>query len=155
MVPDDRETTPPTTSAQAAPARLPPREVRRSGDGRARPRFGDEAGVEREPVRTAAVRAGRHRTSATGDLNRYSDHRATAVREALAERLEPSPDVSRRLWLGRAAPAVLLAPDGIVAMTGCRRSFEAYPIYTAVSGTSMVAVREPAEALDMAGLARP
>src|SRR6516165_5291634 len=74
--------------------------------------------------------------SAASSLNRYSDHRATALREALADRLEVSP---AHIAVGCGSVGllqqILLAyvDPGQDVLYGWR-SFESYPIYTALVG---------------------
>jgi histidinol-phosphate aminotransferase len=92
--------------------------------------------------------------SAADSLNRYSDHRASAVRDALGERLDLEPD---RIAVGCGSVGLLqqillaYAESGDEVAYGWR-SFEAYPIYTAIAGASIVAVANRHEAIDMDGL---
>jgi histidinol-phosphate aminotransferase len=84
-------------------------------------------------VRAALADAG-------GGINRYPDHRATAVREALADRLGVTP---AHVAVGCGSVGLLqqlllaYADEGDEVLYAWR-SFEAYPIYTAIAGATEV-----------------
>jgi histidinol-phosphate aminotransferase len=91
------------------------------------------------PPLDAVVRA---IAEAAATTNRYADHRATAVREALAERLGVGPD---QVTVGNGTVGLLQqlclsfveAGDEVVYPW---RSFEVYPVYTQLAGGSSVTV---------------
>ncbi len=92
---------------------------------------------------------------AADELNRYPDHRATAVREALAGRFGRTAD---EIAVGCGSVGLLqqlmltYVDPGDEVVYGWR-SFEAYPIYTQTVGGVIVAVPNRAdEHLDMAGI---
>ncbi len=101
------------------------------------------------PVREALA-------AALGGLPRYPDHRATAVREALADRVGLTPD---RVTVGCGSVGILqqllltYVDPGQEVLYGWR-SFEAYPIYTRTVGGTEVTVPNRREALDIAGITR-
>ena len=92
--------------------------------------------------------------SATETLNRYADHRASALRSALAERLGLAVD---QVGVGCGSVGLLqqillaYADPGDEVLYGWR-SFEAYPIYTTIVGATEVAVPNRFQALDMAAI---
>ncbi len=92
--------------------------------------------------------------SATDSLNRYADHRAAALREALASRLRLQPE---QVGVGCGSVGLLqqillaYADPGDEVLYGWR-SFEAYPIYTTIVGATAVTVPNQFEALDMAAI---
>ena len=87
-------------------------------------------------------------------MNRYPDHRATAVREALAARLHRTAD---HIAVGCGSVGILqqllltYVDPGAEVVYGWR-SFEAYPIYTQTVGGVAVAVPNRGHELDMAGI---
>jgi len=93
-------------------------------------------------------------TAALGGLPRYPDHRATAVRETLADRLGLTAD---RITVGCGSVGILqqllltYVDPGQEVLYGWR-SFEAYPIYTRTVGGAEVTVPNRREALDVAGM---
>jgi histidinol-phosphate aminotransferase len=93
-------------------------------------------------------------TAALGGLPRYPDHRATAVRETLADRLGLTAD---RVTVGCGSVGILqqllltYVDPGQEVLYGWR-SFEAYPIYTRTVGGAEVTVPNRREALDIAGM---
>jgi len=95
-------------------------------------------------------------TAALGGLPRYPDHRATAVREALADRVGLTPD---RVAVGCGSVGILqqllltYVDPGKEVLYGWR-TFEAYPIYTRTVGGTEVTVPNRREALDIAGITR-
>lgn len=75
-------------------------------------------------------------TEAASGVNRYADHRAGAVRAALAERLGVSPE---QVTVGNGSSGVLQQIFQTYVARGDRvlfpwRSFEVYPIYTRLAG---------------------
>jgi histidinol-phosphate aminotransferase len=92
--------------------------------------------------------------SAADALNRYADHRAEAVRAALAERLGVGVE---QIAVGCGSVGLLqqillaYAEPGHEVLYGWR-SFEAYPIYATIVGASEVRVPNRFQALDMAGI---
>jgi histidinol-phosphate aminotransferase len=94
------------------------------------------------------------RVAAAGSMHRYADHRATAVREALAKRHGLSVD---QIAVGCGSVGLLqqlllaYADPGDEVLYGWR-SFEVYPIYTQTVGATIVAVPNRFEALDMPAL---
>lgn len=93
--------------------------------------------------------------SAADELNRYPDHRATAVREALAARLgRTADDIAVGCGsVGLLQQLLLTYVDAGDEVVYGWRSFEAYPIYTQTVGGVIVAVPNRAdEHLDMAGI---
>lgn len=88
-----------------------------------------------EPIVAAVCAAAR-------GLNRYADHRATAVREALAAKLGVDLE---RVTVGNGSVGLLqqvaltYLDDGDEALYPWR-SFEAYPIYTALAGAESVQI---------------
>jgi histidinol-phosphate aminotransferase len=101
------------------------------------------------PSVVEAVRAG-----AAAAMHRYPDHRATAVREALAARHGLSPE---QVMVGCGSVGLLqqllltYADPGDEVLYGWR-SFEAYPIYTETVCAESVQVRNRFEAIDLRGL---
>ena len=77
---------------------------------------------------------------AAGAVNRYPDHRATAVREALADRLGlPPAHVAVGCGsVGLLQQLLLAYADPGDEVLYAWRSFEAYPIYTAIAGATEV-----------------
>ncbi len=80
--------------------------------------------------------------AAAPGLNRYADHRATAVREALATKLGVAVD---GVTIGNGSVGLLQQVALTYLEAGCEalypwRSFEAYPIYTALAGAESVQV---------------
>jgi histidinol-phosphate aminotransferase len=111
----------------------------------------NELPFEPLPSVLAAVRA------ASADLNRYPDHRATALRARIAAEhgLDPS-------WVAVGAGSVGLLQQLCLAYAGPGdevafgwRSFEAYPVFTALAGATAVTVPLHArtQAIDLDGLA--
>jgi histidinol-phosphate aminotransferase len=94
--------------------------------------------------------------AAAATLNRYADHRATVVREALAERHGLAVD---QVAVGCGSVGLLqqllltYADPGDEVLYGWR-SFEAYPIYTQTMGGVSVQVPNRFEALDLAAVTR-
>jgi histidinol-phosphate aminotransferase len=94
--------------------------------------------------------------AALGGLPRYPDHRATAVREALADRIGITAD---RVTVGCGSVGILqqllltYVDPGDEVLYGWR-SFEAYPIYTRTVGGTEVTVPNRREALDIDGIVR-
>jgi histidinol-phosphate aminotransferase len=92
--------------------------------------------------------------SAAEALNRYSDHRAEALRAALADRLGVIAD---QIAVGCGSVGLLqqivlaFVERGDDVVYGWR-SFEAYPIYSTIVGASQIQVPNRFEALDMAGI---
>ena len=92
--------------------------------------------------------------SAAESLNRYADHRASALRAALADRLGLGVD---EVGVGCGSVGLLqqsllaYADPGDEVLYGWR-SFEAYPIYTTIVGATAITVPNRCEALDMAGI---
>lgn len=89
-------------------------------------------------------------------INRYPDHRATAVREALAGRLGVTP-----AHVAVGCGSVGLLQQLLLAFADPReevlyawRSFEAYPIYTAIVGATEVTTPLRFHGLDMAALTK-
>ncbi len=81
-------------------------------------------------------------TAAASGVNRYADHRAGAVRAALADRLGVTAD---RVTVGNGSSGVLQQIFQTYVARGDRvlypwRSFEVYPIYTRLSGGESVTV---------------
>ena len=93
---------------------------------------------------------------AAGAINRYPDHRAAVVREALAERLGLT---SAHVAIGCGSVGLLqqlllaFADPGDEVLYAWR-SFEAYPIYTAIVGATEVTTPLRFHGLDMAALAK-
>lgn len=92
---------------------------------------------------------------AAAGLNRYADHRATAVRERLAEWLSVD---SEAVAVGCGSVGLLqqfaltyVDPDDEVVYPW--RSFEVYPVYTQLAGGRAVTVPLVADGFDLAGLA--
>jgi histidinol-phosphate aminotransferase len=94
--------------------------------------------------------------TATATLARYADHRATAVREALAERHGLAVE---QVAVGCGSVGLLqqllltYADPGDEVLYGWR-SFEAYPIYTQTVGATSVQVPNRFEALDLAAVTK-
>jgi histidinol-phosphate aminotransferase len=89
-------------------------------------------------------------------LHRYSDHRAQAVRAALADRLGvPVEQVAVGCGSVGLLQQILLAyaDPGDEVLYGWR-SFEAYPIYTTIVGATDVRVPNRFQALDMTAILR-
>ena|GEM_PF-29111 len=92
--------------------------------------------------------------AASATLGRYADHRATALREALASRYGLA---AEQVAVGCGSVGLLqqlllaYCDPGDEVLYGWR-SFEAYPIYTQTVGGTAVAVPNRCEALDMAGV---
>ena len=87
-------------------------------------------------------------------MNRYPDHRASAVREALAERLGRT---AEEIAVGCGSVGLLQQLLLAYVDPGQRvvygwRSFEAYPIYTQTVGGVAVQVPNRGDDLDMAGI---
>jgi histidinol-phosphate aminotransferase len=94
--------------------------------------------------------------SASDSLNRYADHRAEGLREALAEHLDVAPaHVTVGCGSVGLLQQILLAyvDPGDEVLYGWR-SFEAYPIYTTIVGGTEVRVPNRFETLDMAGITK-
>ncbi len=94
--------------------------------------------------------------SAADALNRYADHRAEAVRAAVASRLAvPVEQITVGCGSVGLLQQILLAyaDPGDEVVYGWR-SFEAYPIYATIVGGTEVRVPNRFEALDMPGLRR-
>ena len=93
---------------------------------------------------------------ATAMLNRYPDHRATAVREALADRLGllPSHVAVGCGSVGLLQQLLLAFADPGDEVLYAWRSFEAYPIYTAIVGATEVTTPLRFHGLDMAPLTK-
>ncbi len=95
------------------------------------------------------------RSAATG-VNRYADHRATAVREALAEQLGVAPD---HVTVGNGSTGILqqlffsyVDPGDEVVFPW--RSFEVYPVFTRLmDGTSVQVPLAPDLGVDIQALA--
>jgi histidinol-phosphate aminotransferase len=87
-------------------------------------------------------------------LPRYADHRAVAVREALAAKLGvPVESVTVGCGsVGLLQQLLLTYVDPGEAVVYGWRSFEAYPIYAATVGAKAVPVPNRFEALDMAAI---
>ncbi len=88
--------------------------------------------------------------------NRYPDHLALAVRDALAERLGVTP-----AWIAVGCGSVGLLQQLLLAFADpgeevlyAWRSFEAYPIYSAIAGATSISVPLRFEGLDMAALTK-
>jgi histidinol-phosphate aminotransferase len=100
-----------------------------------------------------SVLAAIHR-SASETLNRYADHRAEAVRAALAARLGVGTD---HITVGCGSVGLLqqivlaFADPGDEIVYGWR-SFEAYPIYSTIVSATDIRVANRFEAIDMAGI---
>lgn len=94
--------------------------------------------------------------AAASSANRYPDHRATAVREALAERHGLAVE---QVAVGCGSVGLLqqllltYADPGDEVLYGWR-SFEAYPIYSAMVGARTVTVPNRFETIDVDGLRR-
>ena len=88
---------------------------------------------------------------ATAGINRYPDHRATAVREALADRLglTPSHVAVGCGSVGLLQQLLLAFADPGDEVLYAWRSFEAYPIYTAIVGATEVTTPLRFHGLDM------
>jgi histidinol-phosphate aminotransferase len=93
--------------------------------------------------------------SAADALNRYADHRAEALRAALAERLGVTADqVAVGCGsVGLLQQIVLAFVDRDEEVIYGWRSFEAYPIYSTIVGATQIQVPNRFQALDMAGIA--
>ena len=94
--------------------------------------------------------------SATDSLNRYADHRAMALRTALASRLGlPAEQIGVGCGSVGLLQQILLAyaDPGDEVLYGWR-SFEAYPIYTTIVGATAVTVPNRFETLDMAAMTK-
>jgi histidinol-phosphate aminotransferase len=94
--------------------------------------------------------------SAAASLNRYADHRAVAVRRALAARygLEPANVAVGCGSVGVLQQVLLAYVDPGDEVLYNWRTFEAYPIATALVGGVEVAVPTRFEALDIPALAK-
>jgi histidinol-phosphate aminotransferase len=94
--------------------------------------------------------------SATDTLNRYADHRAGALRAALATRLGLEVE---QVGVGCGSVGLLqqillaYADPGDEVLYGWR-SFEAYPIYTTIVGAAAITVPNRFEALDMVAITK-
>ena len=93
--------------------------------------------------------------AATPDVNRYPDHRANALRQALAER---SGVDAGRVTVGCGSVGLLFQLASAFCESGDEvvygwRSFEAYPIVTRLAGATPVAVPVRRQALDLAAMA--
>ena len=124
---------------------------------RALARLGHQAGVEREPVRPAAVGAGRHRRGQPPASTATPTTGPPPLREAAGRPPRPharrtSPSAAARSACCSSSCCRTPTPATRCSTPGAR--FEAYPIYTAIVGATEVTTPLRFETVDMAALTK-